>query len=284
MLFPGYTVDIGKTRRLKRMFSTTGKCLLVPLDDSLISGPENGLYDIRAKAAQIEKSKPSAIMAFPGTMSLIQDVSIPLVLNLTASTAIGQHTNKVLVSSVERAVALGAEAVAVHINFSSKYESDMLRNAEYVKRSCDQYGMPLMIMAYPRTEGTTADNNYLDIKSSNNAEYTKIVCHCVRVAFEIGADIIKAQYTGNAQSFEKVVQSAVDKPVLIAGGKPENLESLFSMVQGAMTAGASGLSVGRYVFNDNHTDVLIETLKQMVFNGMPAIEAREYYSSQQSNT
>ncbi len=117
MLFPGYTVDIGKTRRLKRMFSTTGKCLLVPLDDSLISGPENGLYDIRAKAAQIEKSKPSAIMAFPGTMSLIQDVSIPLVLNLTASTAIGQHTNKVLVSSVERAVALGAEAVAVHINF-----------------------------------------------------------------------------------------------------------------------------------------------------------------------
>ena len=45
--------NIGKYRRLRHIFSDEKKCLIVPLDDSLISGPVKGLKHLDDKIKQI---------------------------------------------------------------------------------------------------------------------------------------------------------------------------------------------------------------------------------------
>ncbi|MCU6720426.1 2-amino-3,7-dideoxy-D-threo-hept-6-ulosonate synthase [Porcipelethomonas ammoniilytica] len=276
--------NIGKRRRLSRIFNSEGRCLIVPLDDNLISGSITGISNIKNKIQQIECSKPNAILAYQGTLGLVNDYSIPLILNLTASTINATHTHKVLVSSIEKAISLGADAVAVHINISSKYESDMLKTLGKISEECDQVGIPLLAIAYPRGEymepnGIEIDQNYSRIKVSDQRSYGNLVSHCVRVAFELGADIIKTQYTGSIDTFKKVVESAVDKPVVIAGGDKIDVFQLFIMVEDAMKAGASGVSIGRNVFNREDSDKIICCLKKLIFENISATDSLELYNN-----
>ena len=256
---------IGKERRLHSIFPSNGKCIIVPLDDSLISQSNEGLFQLQDKIRDIERAKPDAILCYQGTACLISDYDIPLILNLTASTINSMHTNKVLISSVEHAVMQDASAVALHINISSQYESAMLRNIGEVSEKCHYYGIPMMVLAYPRKENGNSDDNYADLRNNDIEKYTKLVSHCVRIAFELGADIIKTQYTGTPQSFEYVVKSAIDKPVIIAGGTMLNDEKLLEMVRGAISAGGAGVSIGRNIFNRSNSFAIIQKIREIVY-------------------
>lgn len=273
--------SIGKERRLNHLFAGKDKCIIVPIDDSLISGPKDGLFDLQSKIEQIEKAAPNAILAFSGSANIIRNLSMPLILNITASTVLGQHTNKVLISSVEYAISVGADAVAVHLNISSQYESEMLRIAGQISDKCHKYGMPLMILAYPRCEksvdGILRDENYKDLMVNDSEQYTKLVAHCVRVAYELGADIIKTQYTGSCTSFKNVVASAPKKPIVIAGGENVEIDELLKKVEGAMKGGGAGVSIGRNVFNNQHSDAIIFAIKKIVFDNLSSCEAKKYY-------
>jgi len=257
---------IGKLRRLNRIFPSSDKCIIVPIDDSLISYAHEGLTSLQDKILDIQSARPNGILCYEGTALLIHDFHVPIIINITASTIHSSHTNKVLISCVENALRCDASAVAVHINISSKYESEMLRNLGVVSSECNKYGMPLMVIAYPRREGDNDDDNYEELKNVDNEAYTHLVSHCVRVAFELGADIIKTQFTGSVDSFREVVKAGVNKPVLIAGGKFTTEESLYKMVQDAMTAGGAGVSIGRNVFNRNNSSEIIDNIKGIVFS------------------
>lgn len=278
--------NLGKERRLYHLFGGKNKCIIVPIDDSLISGPKDGLFDLKKKIQQIEKAVPNAILTFPGSANAINDFSIPIILNITASTILGQHTNKVLVSSLEYAISIGADAVAVHLNISSQYESEMLKVAGIVSDECHRYGMPLMILAYPRREkiinGIIADDNYDELINNSNEKYTQLVAHCVRIAYELGADIIKTQYTGSYTSFQNVVSSAPNKPVVIAGGKNMEVDVLLQIVDDAIKAGGAGVSIGRNVFNNERSDIIISAIRKIVFDGFSASQAKKYYADSMS--
>lgn len=273
--------NMGKSRRLHRLFGDNDKCIIVPIDDSLISGPKDGLFDLQGKIQQIERARPNAILAYAGSAEIISDFSMPIILNITASTVLGQHTNKVLVSSVEYAISIGADAVAVHLNISSQYESKMLKIAGAVSNECHRYGLPLMILTYPRCEkkidGIISDDNYVELMQNSNEQYTELVAHCVRVAYELGADIIKTQYTGSCTSFQNVVASAPNKPIVIAGGKNIDIDALLQMVEGAIKGGAAGVSIGRNIFNNPNSDIIISAIRKIIFDDFSASEAKKYY-------
>lgn len=257
---------IGKRRRLHRILGASGKAVIVPLDDNLISSYNIGLQDLKEKITAIEAARPNGILCYYGTASLLSDLTIPMIINITASTVQSQHTKKELISSVLQAVSIDASAVAVHINISSKYESEMLHNLGNVAESCNKYGMPLLAIIYPRKESDIGDENYLELKQKNVVDYTKIVSHCVRIAFELGADLIKTQYTGDAQSFSQVVNAANGRPVLIAGGSLCEEQQLYEMVKGATEAGAAGVSIGRNVFNRSNSEEIINIIRKIIFS------------------
>jgi fructose-bisphosphate aldolase/2-amino-3,7-dideoxy-D-threo-hept-6-ulosonate synthase len=110
-------------------------------------------------------------------------------------------------------------------------------------------------MAYPRGK---------NVKASLDPE---AVALAARAAAELGADIVKCPYTGDADSFRMVVRGC-PAPVLIAGGpKTETDLELLAMVAGAMEAGAAGVSIGRNVFQHGNPTGMALALRAVVMDG-----------------
>ena len=97
---------------------------------------------------------------------------------------------KVQVCSVQEAIRLGADAVSVHVNIGAQDEDKMLQNLGSVADECDVYGMPLLAMMYPR--GPKIQNEHA----------ADVVAHAARIGAELGADIIKANFTGSIETIQ----------------------------------------------------------------------------------
>ena len=61
-----------------------------------------------------------------------------------------------------------------------------------------------------------------------------------RAAQEIGADFVKTYYTGDPDSFHKVVEGCPVPIVILGGEKAETLEQVFSVVHASIQAGRQG--------------------------------------------
>lgn len=258
----------GKAKRLSRLLDGTSKrTVIVPIDDSLIFGPYDGLADLSLKIKQMAEAKPNGILAFAGVFREFSETlsGIGAIINLTASTVRSMHTRKVLINNLQSAIALDPEAVAVHVNVTSAYESEMLNNLGLVSRECESFGVPLMAIMYPRREEGDKDDNYDDLKKKSPEAYTRLVCHCTRIAADLGADLIKTQFTGTAPSFQKVIEACWPIPVVVAGGPLTDPKSMLKNAFAAIEGGAIGVSFGRNVFNRTDSRQIITALKQLVY-------------------
>ena len=258
---------IGKQIRMERIINrATRKTVIIPMDHGVTVGPIKGLVDMGRTVDLVASGGASAVighmgLALHGHRGYGRDVG--LILHLSASTCLGPDpNNKVLVNSVERAIKMGADAVSVHINVGAKDEASMLADLGMVSQKCMDWGMPLLAMMYARGH---------DIEDETDVEAVKIAA---RVGAELGADMIKTAYTGDAESFRQVVEGC-PAPVVIAGGsKLGDLETL-KMIQGAMEAGAAGLSIGRNAFQHEHPDRLVKAACAIVHENVTAEEAME---------
>ena len=97
-------------------------------------------------------------------------------------------------------------------------------------------------------------------------KYTELIAHVVRVSSELGADIIKTNYTGTVESFKRVITAANEKPVVIAGGAKLPIADSLKMVEDAMSAGASGISYGRNVFNADNIELYLSAVTDIIFH------------------
>ncbi len=126
---------------------------------------------------------------------------------------------------------------------------------------CNEWGMPLLVMIYPRGK---------DIPDAYNVDMLK---KCARTATELGADIIKTNYTGDIDSFKEVVRGA-QAPVIIAGGpKMDSDEKLLQMVKDSMDAGGKGVSIGRNVFQHRNVIGITKAISGIVLEDMDVEEA-----------
>ena len=263
---------IGRNIRMERITDReTGKTVIVPMDHGVTVGPIAGLINMPETVNLVASGGANAVLMHAGGALLGQrgyGKDIGLIIHLSASTALGPDPNrKVLVSSVERAIKHGADAVSVHINLGVEDESDMLRDLGHVAMDCEDWGMPLVAMVY--TRGPNIDDEY-DVA---------VVKHAARVAAEVGADIVKVNYTGSAETFREVVEGCGgDRPggisVVIAGGpKLESDTDILQMVAGAMTAGAKGVSIGRNAFQHEHPDKIVAAIAGIVHRGASVDDA-----------
>lgn len=277
----------GKKKRLERII-TNGRMLIVPVDDSLIFGPFEGLANLSDTINSIVDTKPSAILGYKGSYSLLlgtsNGVQLPFIINVTASTIMGRHIQKIKSCTVLEALVMGADCVAAHINFTSDYENEMIQNLASIISEADRLGMPTLAIAYPRkVHDDGKDDNYEIEKQTDIESYTKRVCRCVRVAVELGADIIKTQYTGSVQTFQRVIDSALGRPVIIAGGPVLAVQNSYKIAKDAIEAGAAGISYGRNVFNAEYVEAYIAGMKDIVFNDASVNEAMDVYMEVMKN-
>jgi predicted phospho-2-dehydro-3-deoxyheptonate aldolase len=257
---------VGKAIRLERIIDrNSGKTVIIPMDHGVTIGPIGGLADMRTTISKVVAGGANAILIHKGIVHAGHRGSgkdVGLIIHLSGGTSLSPDPNaKQLVCTVEEAIKLGADAVSVHINLGAETDAEMLSQLGFVSEACLEWQMPLVAMMY--TRGPKIKNEY-DLKN---------VKHAARVGAELGADIVKVVYTGSVESFAEVVQGC-PVPVVIAGGaKMDSDEDIFKMVDGALKAGAAGVSIGRNAFQHKTPDKMVAALSKMVHQGATIDEA-----------
>lgn len=246
-------MNSGKTRRLRRIMQKDNHTVIVPMDHGVTIGPIQGITNMQQIIDQLVKGKVDAILIHKGIAKQVDVGNAGLIVMLSGMSNLSPNLNgKVQVCSVQAAIRVGADAVSVHVNVGSQDEDKMLHNLGKVADECDIFGMPLLAMMYPR--GPKIPNEH----------GVDVVAHAARIGAELGADIIKTNYTGSIDSFKTVTESC-PVPVVIAGGpKCKTLEEILQTTADAMKAGAAGLSIGRNVFQCDKPTVLSKALTAIV--------------------
>lgn len=260
---------IGKKIRLERIINRhTGRTVIAPMDHGVSDGPMKGIIDIDKTVENISQGGADAILMHKGIVEQGHrgyGKDIGLIVHLSASTSLAPNpNNKVIVTSVEKAIQLGADAVSVHVNLGSETESEMLQELGEISETCSYWGIPLLAMMYPR--GQKVENEH-DVE---------LVKHAARVGSELGVDIVKTNYTGDPDSFKEVVEGAL-VPVVIAGGpKVDTDEELLQMVKDSIEVGGAGVAFGRNLFQAENPGKITRAISEVVHNNLEVNEALKF--------
>jgi len=255
-------MESGKTRRLRRIIRSDLKTLIIAMDHGITVGPVSGLENMQETVRRVVNGGADAVLFHKGIAKHVDTLGSGLIVHVSASTKLSSKPNlKVDVCTVEEAITLGADAVSTHINIGSEEEHLMLQSLGALSRECDSFGLPLLAMMYPRGP---------NIKNEHGLE---VVAHAARIGAELGADIVKTVYTGDIDSFRRVVKSC-PVPIVVAGGAQMNSDKeVLELGENSMKAGAAGLSFGRNVFQHARPEAMAKALVDIVHNGATANQA-----------
>lgn len=262
---------IGKRIRIERIINrNTKNTVIVPMDHGVSMGPIEGLVNLSKTINAVAEGGANAVILHKGIVAFGHrgyGRDVGLIVHLSGSTSLSPDPNeKVLVCTVEEAIKLGADAVSIHVNIGSKTEAEQLKCLGEISRICTEWGMPLLAMMYPRGDKV----NQFDPKAVSLA---------ARVGAELGADIVKTNFTGDVDSFRKVVEGC-PVPVVIAGGpKMSSDEELLQMVRMAMDAGARGVAIGRNIFQAEDPTKMTKAISMIVHENAEVKEALELLRS-----
>ena len=248
--------------RLNRILRK-GKMLCIPMDHGISNGPIEGLEDPHSIIYQCESHGLTSVIINKGILkTLPKPTKVGILVHFSGSTSLSMSPNrKMLTGNVEEAIRLGADGVSLHINIGGKEEPEMLHQLGSVAYECHKWSIPLLAMMYPRGE---------KIKDPHDPE---IVAHVARIGAECGADIVKTVYTGDVDSFSKVVRST-PVPIVIAGGpKAKSDMDVLLMTEDAMKAGAKGVTYGRNIFAHKNPQKMVRALAAIIFKKETAKEA-----------
>jgi len=268
---------------MQRLFQH-GKCLDVAIDHGIANEPDFliGLENIEGVMDNLIAAQPDAIQVNYGQADLLQRVAgrkPALVMRTDVGNAYNAARHREMWAVLHNPdepilAALQMDAAAVVVNlYLIPDEPGIFRmcveNIGRLRQACDRYAMPLMIeplVMAPAGQGA-AYGSLGDVE--------KIV-PLVRLARELGADIIKADPTENVEDFHRVVEAA-RCPTLVRGGGKGELAGVLTKSAALMAQGASGMVYGRNVYQHDNPSRVVKALMAIIHQGASGADALEIY-------
>ncbi|MGQ3129252.1 class I fructose-bisphosphate aldolase [Variovorax sp.] len=277
----------GKEVRIARLLKA-GRGLDIALDHGVCNEPSflDGLEDMPGVIDRLVAAAPDAIQLNYGQADLLQlrpgreRPALVMRLDMGNPYNATRHRSMWAVLQNEHdpvlpAVQMDAACVVVNL-FMLPDEPELFRqcvqNIARVRADCDRYGMPLMIEPLVMQAHGAGRGGYM---VDGDAE--KIVT-LVRLAREMGADIVKADPTSDPKDFHRVVQAA-RCPVLVRGGGREDLQQVFARSRVLLDQGAVGMVYGRNVYQHANPFAVVSALMAMIHEGASAEAAWAIYES-----
>jgi fructose-bisphosphate aldolase/2-amino-3,7-dideoxy-D-threo-hept-6-ulosonate synthase len=254
-------MDAGTAARLERI-GTGGNYVIIPMDHGITMGAVKGLKDIDSTIDAVTRGGADAVLTQKGIAPRVHPNKngAGYVVHVNASTTIGPDENdKRVTCTVEEAVRAGADAVSFHVNVGSDHEPGQIEDLAALTGDASALGIPVLAMAYARGPGVDGTD-------------PEALGHAVRLAEELGADLVKTGYSGDPDSFEHVVEST-RLPVVIAGGSKGTDRETVEAVRGVMDAGGAGVSMGRSVFQHDDPEAIARAVSGVVHDDLPTEEA-----------
>ena len=276
----------GKILRWGRLLSPgTDRSVIIAVDHGLL-GTTPGLVNFERALRKVLPGSPDGLLISPGMLAryahLLQGrerpgivVTLDAFIHETLPNRGQRGEDYRLIASVEDAVRMGADAVKMVLIFGREQvevHADNVEEVARVARQCEVWGIPLMVE--PTLWGTTVPE-----PEKNDAELIGSIC---RVAVELGADILKAPYTGNPETFRRVVEASPVPVVILGGPRMTTEQDVLGAVAGAVEAGAVGVAFGRNVFQHDNPTGMVKALRRVVHDRVPVAEAIKEVLSHES--
>ncbi len=262
---------LGKEVRLNRLFNRkSGNILVIALDHAIGWGVIPGIDHIHKTMKKIVEAQPDAITMLKGTAKQVFPPyagTIPFILKATTFSPY-QPAYDTAVATVDEAVRLGADAVAIGATVCGDHQQQLLTQLGEFSRQAELAGLPSVTHIYPK-------GNLISKEDWCKEEYVK---YAARAGAELGIDIIKTFYTGDKESYARVVKATPAKIVISGGPKLPSLKDVYQMVYDGIQAGAKGVTFGRNVWQANEPGKVIAALKHIIHNQGTADEAMDIYA------
>ena len=269
-------MPIGKELRARRWCSR-GRTVIVALDHGNAAGIVRGLEDPLSIVKICDGAGADGVLITPGVLEQVHgslgNLSVFLRLDGAVSTA-GPGGPMRLFCDVQQAVKLGADAAVVNCTVGAAHEAFELEKVGRVSSEGRDWGLP--VVAEMLSERMMA--NHMDMTGAGEDELPEDVGADVglaaRLGAELGADAIKTRYSGDRESFRRIVAS-VGRPILVAGGpmRDGTLASTLGLVDEVLEAGASGVIFGRNVWQHPDPAEALRAICAMVHDDATVEEA-----------
>lgn len=254
-------MDWGMTNRFSKIIKPkNGRCVMLAVDHGYFLGPTEKL---EVPQRTIEPLLPyvDSIMLTRGVLrtSLSPISDVPIVLRVSGATSIvgDDLSNETITTSLEDAIRLNVSCLALSIFVGSKYEHQTLANLATLVDNGERYGIPILAVTAVGKEMV------------RDARYLGLAC---RIAAELGAHVVKTYYCEN---FEKVIEGC-PVPVIIAGGKKLAKDiDVLELTFNAIKDGASGVDMGRNIWQSDHPIAMIKAVRSIVHEGFSLKEAAD---------
>ncbi len=254
--------DWGMRYRLSRIFRpTTGRTVMLAVDHGYFQGPTTGLERIDLSIVPLLPLS-DALMVTRGVLRSVipSDLASAVVLRASGGPSVlGELSDEHVAMDMSDAVRLGASAVAVQVFVGSEHESRTVTNMTRLVDAGYQVGIPVL--------GVTAVGRDL----TRDARYLGLA---TRMCAELGAQVVKTYYCDDG--FEQVA-AGCPVPIVMAGGKKLGEADALIMASRAIGAGASGVDMGRNIFQSRFPEAMIKAVDAVVHGDLRPDHAFEMY-------
>jgi class I fructose-bisphosphate aldolase len=252
------------TRHMNRIFRPDGRTLIVAFDHAMMDGPAKGMEQPVATLEQIVAGGADAILTTVGiaTRFARQIASLGLILRLDGGgTRLGTMGPGCQFYTVQDALRLGADAVALSAFPGSPQEKETLHTMAQVVGEAHAWGMPVM--------GEMVPGGFDSGPEFRTAESIAVAS---RVAAELGVDWVKVPH---AQGFEQVTDGCYVPAVILGGAKKGSERAMLETIKEALKAGAAGVAIGRNIFQAANPSAMTAAVAALIHDNVSVDRAMD---------
>jgi 3-hydroxy-5-phosphonooxypentane-2,4-dione thiolase len=257
-----HQLDWGMQNRLSRIFRpSTGRTVMLAIDHGYFLGPTTGLERVDVTIAPLLRYA-DALMCTRGILrsSIPATFSNAVVIRASGGpSTLKELSNERIAIDIDDVARLNVSAMAVQVYIGGEFESQSVENMTTLVDVGLRYGIPTM--------GVTAVGKDL----TRDARYLGLA---TRICAELGAQIVKTYYC--AEGFENVT-AGCPVPIVMAGGKKLPELDALTMAYNAISQGASGVDMGRNIFQSDAPAAMIQAVGRVVHELMPPKMAYDCY-------
>lgn len=257
-------LDWGMKNRLSRIFNPdTGRTVMFAIDHGYFQGPTTGLERIDLTIVPLMQYA-DAIMLTRGILRTTVPPSLtkPVVMRCSGGPSILKElSDEHLAVDIEDAIRMNVAAITLQVFIGGEFESRSVHNMTRLVDMGMRYGIPTMAV-------TAVGKDMV-----RDARYFRLAC---RICAELGAQIVKTYYI--EEGFQTITASC-PVPIVMAGGKKIPELDALKMAYKAVQEGASGVDMGRNIFQSDVPKAMMQAVHKVVHDNMKPAEAYELYET-----
>ena len=257
---------MGIAHRMNHIFLPNGKTFILAIDHGLNFNVLPAMKNPGKIIRECASAGVNAFLATPGLAGKFADdfLGRGIILRIDGGiSTLGREPHPLqTIVDPEEALVSGADAIVTMSFPGSQFEGESLGSVARNIQKAHRWGLPVVVEALPR-----------GFEGGEDSRTPKNIIYACRQAAELGADVIKTEYTGSVETMCELVES-VYVPVVILGGSKKIPERQFLQeIRDAMDAGAAGVAIGRNIWGHEKPALYAAAISRLIHDNLGVEEA-----------